>query len=55
MDEPYLLHSNNAVAFGGDSYDGQKYVLEVELGNYVHHITKIVDHIDKHIHHLNLN
>lgn len=46
---------HNAVAFGGESYDGQKYVLEVELGNYVHHITKIVDHIDKHVHHLNLN
>jgi len=48
-------HQHERGGFGQDTYDGQKYILEVELGNYVHHITKMVDHIDKHIHHLNLN
>ncbi|MEM9324580.1 MAG: hypothetical protein AAGA85_02950 [Bacteroidota bacterium] len=36
----------------GWSYDNQVYVLEVELGRYVHHITKRVDQIREHIHHL---
>ena len=37
---------------GEGSYDGQVYVLEVELGRYVHHITKRVDNIREHVHHL---
>ena len=40
--------------FGENSYDGQKYILEVELGKFVKKITVLLDHIDKHVHHLNL-
>lgn len=38
--------------FGINSYDGQKLVLEVELQSYINHITKLVDHIDRHAHHI---
>jgi len=48
-------HKHDSGGFGQDTYDGQKYILEVELGSYVHHITKMVDHIDKHLHHINLH
>ena len=37
---------------GEGSYDNQVYVLEVELGRYVHHITKKVDQIRNLTHHL---
>ncbi len=37
---------------GEGSYDNQTYVLEVELGRYVHHITKRVDQIRQHVHHI---
>lgn len=37
---------------GEGSYDNQVYVLEVELGRYVHHVTKKVDHIRRLTHHL---
>lgn len=37
---------------GEGSYDNQVYVLEVELGRYVHHVTKKVDHIRSLTHHL---
>ena len=37
---------------GEGSYDNQVYVLEVELGRYVHHITKKVDHIRNLTHHI---
>lgn len=36
------------------SYDGQIYVLENELNRYVSHITKRVDHIREHVHHLHI-
>lgn len=39
---------------GANSYDGQVYIVETELNNYIRHITKIVDHIDKHVHHLHV-
>lgn len=38
--------------FGVGSYDNRIYVLEVELGRYVHHITKKIDQIREHVHHL---
>lgn len=38
---------------GEDSYESQKYMLEIELGKYVNHVTKLADHIDRHVHHLN--
>ena len=38
--------------FGVGSYDNRVYVLEVELGRYVHHITKRIDRIRDHVHHL---
>lgn len=41
-------------SFGADSYDGQITILEAELYKYVKHITKLVDHIRKHSHHLHL-
>ncbi len=37
---------------GVGSYDNRVYVLEVELGRYVHHITKKIDQIREHVHHL---
>lgn len=37
---------------GEGSYDNQVYVLEVELGRYVHHVTKKVDQIRNLTHHL---
>lgn len=40
--------------FAENSYDGQKYILEVELGKFVKRITVLLDHIDKHVHHLNI-
>ena len=37
---------------GEGAYDNQVYVLEVELGRFVHHITKRVDQIREHVHHI---
>lgn len=37
---------------GEGSYDNQVYILEVELGRYVHHVTKKIDQIRNHVHHL---
>lgn len=37
---------------GSDGYDSQVYMLEIELQKYVKHITKRVDSIRKHVHHL---
>lgn len=37
---------------GEGSYDNQVYVLEVELGRFVHHITKKVDQIRNMTHHI---
>lgn len=39
---------------GMNSYDGQVLVLEADLNKYVVHITRLVDHIKDHIHHLNI-
>ncbi|MGB3465132.1 MAG: hypothetical protein WBA74_07680 [Cyclobacteriaceae bacterium] len=39
---------------GSESYDGQITLLEAELYKYVKHITKLVDHLRKHAHHLHL-
>jgi len=41
-------------SFGADSYDGQINILETELYKFVRQITKIVDSIRKHSHHLHL-
>lgn len=41
--------------FADNSYDGQRLILEVELSKYTKHVTKIIDHINDHIHHLNLD
>lgn len=38
-----------------NSYDGQVYLVETELNKYIKHITKRMDHIRKHIHHLHLD
>lgn len=40
--------------FGSESYDGQVYLIEVEMQKYIKHITKRMDHIRKHVHHLNI-
>lgn len=40
--------------FADNSYDGQKLILEVELSKYAKQVTKIIDHINNHIHHLRL-
>ena len=37
-----------------ESYDSKVYVLEVELRKYIHHITKRVDNIQVHVHHLHI-
>ena len=37
-----------------ESYDGQVLVLEADLNKYVQHITRLMDHIEEHIHHLHL-
>lgn len=37
-----------------ESYDGRRYVLETELAKYIHHITKRVDVIREHVHHLHI-
>ena len=39
---------------GQDSYAGQQQLVESTLYRYVHHVTYLVDHIRKHIHHLHL-
>ena len=39
---------------GSDSYDGQAYIMEVEMQKFVKHITKRVDLIRKHVHKLNI-
>lgn len=39
---------------GENSYDGQIYITEVELNKYIKHITKRVDVIRKHVHHLHI-
>lgn len=39
---------------GQDGYDGQQQLLENKLYRYIHHVTYLVDHIRKHIHHLHL-
>jgi hypothetical protein len=39
---------------GEESYGGRKYVLETELARYIHHITKKVDLIRDHVHHLHI-
>lgn len=37
-----------------NSYDGQVLILEADLHKYIVHITKLVDHIKEHIHHLHI-
>lgn len=39
---------------GMNSYDGQVLVLETDLHKYVVHITKLMDHIKEHVHHLRI-
>lgn len=39
---------------GANSYDGQIYIIETELNKYIKHITKRVDNIRKHVHHLHV-
>lgn len=39
---------------GMNSYDGQITILEADLHKYVAHITKLMDHIKEHVHHLNI-
>lgn len=39
---------------GENSYDGQIYLIEVELNKYIKHITKKVDIIRKHVQHLHI-
>ena len=39
---------------GQDSYSGQQQLIESTLYRYIHHVTYLVDHIRKHIHHLHL-
>lgn len=46
---------NNLAAFGGKEYQKEIKKLEKELKKYVGEITKQIDLIDEHAHHLNLN
>lgn len=39
---------------GSESYSGQIYIIEIELNKYIKHITKRVDHIREHVHHLHV-
>jgi len=39
---------------GEESYDGKRYILETEIAKYIHHITKRVDVIREHVHHLHI-
>jgi hypothetical protein len=39
---------------GEESYGGRRYILETELARYIHHITKKVDLIRDHVHHLHI-
>jgi len=41
--------------YGQSSYDGQKKLIENSLHRYVHHVTHLVDHVRKHIHHLHID
>jgi hypothetical protein len=41
-------------AMGEESADAQIYVIEVELHRYIKHLTKKVDHIRNHVHHLHI-
>jgi len=41
--------------FGSESYDGKIYILLNETGKYLKHITKRVDLLRKHVHHLHIN
>ncbi len=41
--------------YGEYSYDGQKHLVENAIERYVHHVTHLIDHVRKHIHHLHLN
>lgn len=37
-----------------NSYDSQAHLLEAHLHSYVKHITRLMDHINEHIHHLHI-
>ncbi len=51
--EDLELHSDDLRKDTGvGSYDNRVYILEVELGRYVHHVTKKIDQIREHVHHL---
>ncbi len=39
---------------GQESYDGRKYILITEIAKYIHHITKRVDLLREHVHHLHI-
>jgi len=39
---------------GSESYDGQKYIIITEITKYIHHITKRVDLLRTHVHHLHI-
>lgn len=39
---------------GENSYDSQVLILEADLKKYVRHISKLMDHIKEHIHHLHI-
>ena len=40
--------------FAERSYDGQKYVVQLEIKKYMKHITEKIDYIDKYLHHLHI-
>jgi len=50
--EKNKVYTKNEV--GEESYDGQILLLENELHKYIKHITKRVDTIRKHVHHLHI-
>lgn len=39
---------------GINSYDGQVYIIETELNKYIKHVTKRMDNIRDHVHHLHI-
>ncbi|MFH6982222.1 hypothetical protein [Marinoscillum luteum] len=50
--EKHSTESRNDI--GSNSYDGQVYIVETELNKFIKHITKRVDHIREHVHHLHI-
>lgn len=49
-EKKYILND-----FSENSYDGQRQIVQVEIKQYMKHITQKIDHIDKYLHHLHIS